>query len=743
MKIATAYVELRIDRAKAEREARDSAQRMSSTFAQVFSVAAFTTGVAKMTQSASNLQQSVGATEAVFKEASGTITTFAKSSAESFGISETAARELTAQMGSLLNGFGFTRDEAAKTSVQMTQLGADLAATFGGKPEEAVAALGSALKSEFDPLESFGISLNAAAIAAKAVELGLADSTTSVDANAKATATLALINEKAADAQGAFARESGTAAGQQAIASAKAEEAAASFGETILPIYTRVLELVGKLADGFGALPAPVQQAIIGLTALAVFAGPIGKLKGVVEDIGSAFRKTAGASSALGGALAIAGVAAVGLSLRAQQVAKSNAAMVASFEALSRSTDEDLFANFVLSLGKAAIAGEGYDDAVRLMAESNLEGAKRVLEHSAALDEQGKLTEEQAGLMERLRVAIVAEDEARARAATTTTEHSEALDKTEHSAAKARASLAGASDATTAQGEAALAARPSNEELAEAFEANSKAAEEALQAIRDLYTEMIGNIDTQRAYERSLDDSETALLDYAEQLKEAKGDQEGITDAARDAADQLIDTAKAYAASKGAALDSATGVQLMIESLYAQATALSEGDPLRQNLLAYIAELQKIPTSIDTQIRLRVTGQTVTKGGDVIGVRAIGDEAVFSARGRVVRGGSRLLSWLGDGATGSAGDEVVLPLGDTKRMRELLAVPGVGDRVANAFGDGGAQSAGGSVATLERPATAQSGPASITLIIEGRPFSAMIADYDQQLYYDVLAGRRP
>lgn len=312
MKIAEAFVEVRADTSKAEKAIEQdlvgSAKKAAGAIAGVFGGIAVGKFLMGAIDQASRLQQAVGATAAVFKDAKGPVEDFAKTSAQSFGISQAAARELTSQIGGLLKGFGFTEDQAAKTSVQIAKLGADLAATFGGKPEEAVMALGAALRGETDPLERFGVSLNQAAVGAKAVEMGLATSATAVDANAKAQATLALIFERTADAQGQFAREADTAAGAQARAAAAAQDASAKFGQQLLPIYTKVMEVVGTLADVFGSLPGPVQGAVVALAGLVAVSPAISSLVGTVKSLGSALLSVNPAWLAVGGA-ALAAVA--------------------------------------------------------------------------------------------------------------------------------------------------------------------------------------------------------------------------------------------------------------------------------------------------------------------------------------------------------------------------------------------------------------------------------------------------
>lgn len=312
MKIGEAFVEVKADTSKAEKAIEQdlvgSAKKAAGAIAGVFGGIAVGKFLVGAIDQASRLQQAVGATAAVFKNAKGPVEDFAKTSAQSFGISQAAARELTSQIGGLLKGFGFTEDAAAKTSVQIAKLGADLAATFGGKPEEAVTALGAALRGEFNSLERYGVSLNQAAIGAKAVEMGLASSATAVDANAKAQAALALIFERTADAQGQFAREADTAAGAQARAAAAAEDASAKFGQQLLPVYTKVMTTVGMLADAFGSLPGPVQTAVVALAGLVAVSPALGNLVGVVKSLGPALMSVNPAWLAVGGA-ALAAVA--------------------------------------------------------------------------------------------------------------------------------------------------------------------------------------------------------------------------------------------------------------------------------------------------------------------------------------------------------------------------------------------------------------------------------------------------
>jgi hypothetical protein len=210
---------------------------------------------------AARLEQSMGATEAVFRGNTAEMNRWAEGAAESMGLSEAAARESLSLIGAQLKNFGFSLDEAQSQGQGLVQLGADLAATYGGTTVDAVSAVTAALRGERDPIERFGVSINEATVKAKALAMGLYNGTGTITQNAKATATLALIYDQASDAAGQFARESDTVAGANQIAAAKAENAAASIGEALAPAYAQAVKLATKVSEAVVFLAGSEQAA--------------------------------------------------------------------------------------------------------------------------------------------------------------------------------------------------------------------------------------------------------------------------------------------------------------------------------------------------------------------------------------------------------------------------------------------------------------------------------------------------
>lgn len=195
---------------------------------------------------ASAMQQSTGAIESVFGASATIIKSISEDAAQGVGLSTSAYQDMAAAIGASLKNMGQDQDTAAGNTAKLIQYGADLAATYGGTTADAVAALGSALRGETDPIERYGINIKQATIDAYLAAQGLDGLTGAAATQAQAAAVMALVQQQAGGALGAFAREADTAAGQQQRATAEMENAAATIGQALLPI---VADLATKLAE--------------------------------------------------------------------------------------------------------------------------------------------------------------------------------------------------------------------------------------------------------------------------------------------------------------------------------------------------------------------------------------------------------------------------------------------------------------------------------------------------------------
>lgn len=265
---------------------------------------------------ASDLEQSIGGVDAVFAEQAKTIHRWAETADQAVGLSQSSYNEFATIVGAQLKNLGIPLDDLSGQTNLLIELGADLAAQYGGPTSEAVSALSSLLRGERDPIERYGVTMNEAAVKAEAFSLGLVEATQDADkvaaaqlraevaqrahndavekygenssqalsANAslisansalesalegttgeltaqqKAQATLSLLMKQTTDAQGAFARESDTLAGKQQRNSAAWENLTTQLGTSFLPVASQVADVLGKeiipvisdLADEYG-----------------------------------------------------------------------------------------------------------------------------------------------------------------------------------------------------------------------------------------------------------------------------------------------------------------------------------------------------------------------------------------------------------------------------------------------------------------------------------------------------------
>lgn len=187
---------------------------------------------------ASGLEQSSGAVEAVFKDQSKIIQDFAKGAAKNLGLSRSSYQSFATIVGAQLKNLGIPIGKVAGQTNDLIDLGADLAAQFGGPTSDAVNALSSLLRGERDPIERYGVGIKQADINARLAAQGLDKLTGDAKKQAEIQATLAILYEQTADAQGTFAREGDTLAGQQQRLQASLEDTQTKLGESLLPAFT-------------------------------------------------------------------------------------------------------------------------------------------------------------------------------------------------------------------------------------------------------------------------------------------------------------------------------------------------------------------------------------------------------------------------------------------------------------------------------------------------------------------------
>lgn len=228
---------------------------------------------------AAEFQDTVGATGVIIgQELQAPMEAWAETASSAFGASKQQALAAANQMAVFGKAAGLAGDDLATFATDMTQLGGDLASFFGGSTEDAITAVGSALRGEFEPIRRYGVLLDDATLRQKAFEMGLIDSTkNALTPQQRTLAAQAAILEQTSDAQGDFARTSDGMANTQRRLQAELENVTLEIGEKLLPIGLAFAKFVsdtlipalqfltdnviGPMIDGLGNIGQSFREA--------------------------------------------------------------------------------------------------------------------------------------------------------------------------------------------------------------------------------------------------------------------------------------------------------------------------------------------------------------------------------------------------------------------------------------------------------------------------------------------------
>lgn len=222
-------------------------------------IVAFTKGVIPAVNAASDLEESMSKNNVIFGDAASAVSSFADEAARALGQSKTQALAAASTFGTFGKAAGLAGQELATFSTDFVTLASDLASFNNTTPDDAINAIGAALRGESEPLRRYGVLLNDATLKAAAMELGIYDGTGALTAQQKVLAAQKVIYEQTTDAQGDFARTSDGLANQQRILAAQVENLQAKLGELLLPVFKRVVQYINDnvlpalnlMIDGF------------------------------------------------------------------------------------------------------------------------------------------------------------------------------------------------------------------------------------------------------------------------------------------------------------------------------------------------------------------------------------------------------------------------------------------------------------------------------------------------------------
>lgn len=214
---------------------------------------------------ASSMNDALAKTGTIFGDSAGKIVSQADAMASKFGVAKLEFMGAATSFGAMFKGAGRSEGDAARLGNDLAKLGVDMARFNGGSNADAFAAISSALRGEFDPIEKYGVFLNAANIEQQALAMGAKKTAGGIDELAKKTAAMTLIQNQAADAIGATERYAGTFSGTLSRLMGGLSNLGATVGAAVMPAFQALAgqgeRLLGALSSGFATVAPYVQTA--------------------------------------------------------------------------------------------------------------------------------------------------------------------------------------------------------------------------------------------------------------------------------------------------------------------------------------------------------------------------------------------------------------------------------------------------------------------------------------------------
>ena len=242
-------------------------------------------------KAASDLGETISKVNVLFGDTAKDIEKFADGAATSLGQTKQQALDAAATFATFGKSAGLSGKDLANFSTDFVKLSSDLASFNNTSPEQAINAIGSALRGEAEPLRAYGVLLDDASLRQSALSLGIIKTTKeALTPQQKVLAAQALIYEQTGAAQGDFERTSDGLANQTRILTAQLENAKVTIGEALLPIVLKlanffsenVIPIVEKVAAAFGSNKDGMEGTLNSLAE---------SIKGFVQPIFEGFKK--------------------------------------------------------------------------------------------------------------------------------------------------------------------------------------------------------------------------------------------------------------------------------------------------------------------------------------------------------------------------------------------------------------------------------------------------------------------
>ena len=202
----------------------------------------------------SDLQEVENVVDVTFTTLSDKVDQFAKSAAQSAGLSETMAKRYTGTFGAMAKSFQFTEEEAFGMSTALTQLTGDVASFYNISQDEAYTKLKSVFTGETESLKDLGVVMTQSALDAYAMANGFGKTTSAMTEQEKVALRYQFVMNQLSAASGDFIRTSDGWANQVRILKLQFDSLKATIGQGLINLFTPVIKVINILLSKLSTL---------------------------------------------------------------------------------------------------------------------------------------------------------------------------------------------------------------------------------------------------------------------------------------------------------------------------------------------------------------------------------------------------------------------------------------------------------------------------------------------------------
>lgn len=228
---------------------KNQLKTFAKTAAVAFSTYAITNFGKECIELGSDLAEVQNVVDVTFPAMTKQVDKWAKSAANSFGLSETMAKRYVGTFGSMAEAFGFTEKEAYDMSTTLTGLAGDVASFYNIRQDEAYTKLKSVFSGETETLKDLGIVMTQTALDSYALANGYGKTTAKMTEAEKVTLRYKFVQDQLANATGDFVRTQDSWANQTRILQLRLDSLKATLGQGLINVFSPLLKNLNSFIE--------------------------------------------------------------------------------------------------------------------------------------------------------------------------------------------------------------------------------------------------------------------------------------------------------------------------------------------------------------------------------------------------------------------------------------------------------------------------------------------------------------